>query len=72
MEVKTNKEFGSSRNEGNKGLEIPRNEGNKTAKNEINEVLSEEDEGQYNKSLHINREELNDDVKKTSREKVLE
>ena len=36
--MKTNKEFGS-----------PRNEGNKTAKNEINEVLVEEDEGWHNK-----------------------
>ena len=45
--MKANKELGSSRNEGNK-----------TAKNEINEVFGEEDEGQYNKGLHINMEEL--------------
>ena len=58
--VKTNKKFGSSRNEENK-----------TAKNEINKVLREENEGQHNKSLHINRKELKDS-KKSSRGKVVE
>ena len=71
--MKANKEFGSPRNERNKKLRTPRNEGNKTAKNEINEVLGEEDdEGQQNKSLHINREELKDNIKKTNRDKVVE
>ena len=51
--MKTNKEFGS-----------PRNEGNETTKNEINEVLREENEGQHNKILHIKREELIDNNKK--------
>ena len=40
--MKVNKEFGS-----------PSNEGNNTTKNEINEVLGEEeDEGQHNKSSY--------------------
>ena len=42
----------------NKEFESPRNEGNKTAKNEMNEVLGEKDEGQHNKRLHINGEKL--------------
>ena len=50
--MKANKEFGFSRDEGNR-----------TTKNEINEVLVEEDEGHYNKSLHVNREELKDNSK---------
>ena len=50
---------------------IPRNEGNKTAKNEINEVLVE-DEGHHNKSLHINREELKNNSTKPSRGKIVE
>ena len=50
----------------NEELGSLRNEGNKTAKNEINEVLGEEDEGLHNKSLHINREELKDKSKKPS------
>ena len=58
--MKASKEFGSPRNERNEELGSPRNEGNKTAKNEINEVLEEEDERQHNESLHINREELKD------------
>ena len=48
----------------NKEVGNPRNEGNKTVKNEINEALREEDEGQHNKSLYINREELKDNSKK--------
>ena len=59
--MKVNKEFGSSKNKGNK-----------TAKNEINEILGEEDEGQHKKSLHINKEELKDNSKKTSRGKIVE
>ena len=59
--MKANKEFGS-----------PKNEGNKTTKIEINEVLGEE-EGHYNKSLHINSEKLKDHrkKKKPSRGKVV-
>ena len=53
-----------SLNEGNKEFGSPRNEGNKTAKSEINEVLEEKGEGQKNKSLHINGEELKDNSKK--------
>ena len=56
----------------NKELESPRKEGNKTTKNGIHEVLEEEDEGQWNKSLHINREELKGNSKKPSRGKVVE
>ena len=48
--MKANKEFGSLRKEGNKEWGSL----NQTAKNEINEILEEEDE-QHNKSLHINR-----------------
>ena len=56
----------------NKEFRSPNNERNKTIKNEINEVLGEEDEGQCNKSLHINKEELKDNSKKPSRSKVVE
>ena len=56
-------EFGSPKKAGNKEMGSPRNEGYKTAKNEINEVLGE-DEEQHNKSLHINKEELKDNSKK--------
>ena len=57
--MKANEEFRSSRNEENK-----------IAKNEINEILREEDEGQHNKSLHINRVELKDNDKKKVEEKL--
>ena len=53
----------------NKELGNPRNEGNKTAKDDMNELLWEEDEGQHNKSFHINREELKDNSEKPSRSK---
>ena len=53
--------------EGKKEFWSPRNEENKTMRNE---VFGEEDEGQHNKSLHINREELKDNSKKTSKRKV--
>ena len=62
--MKANKKFGSPKNEENKELGKPRDESNKIDKNEINEVLGEEEEGQLNKSLHINREELKDNSKK--------
>ena len=61
MSVKANKEFGS-----------PKNEGNRTTKNEMNEVFGEEDEGLHNKSFYINRKDLKDNSKKTSRGKVVE
>ena len=70
--MKANKEFGSLKKERNKELGSSRNERNKIAQNEINEVLGEEDEGQHNKSVHINKEELKDNNKKASRSKVVE
>ena len=53
-------------------MRSPKYESKETTKNAINEVLYEEDEGQHNKSLHINREELKDNSKKPSRVKVVE
>ena len=67
VHFKANKEFGSLRNEGKKEFGSPKNEENKTAKNEMNEVFGEKDEGQHNKSFHINRKESKDNSKKTSR-----
>ena len=70
--MKANKEFGSPRKKVNKELRSPRNEGNKTAKKEMNGVLEKEDEGQHNKSFHINREKLKENSKIPSRGKVVE
>ena len=65
--MKANKEFGNPRYDGNKGLGSPRYDGNKTAK-----ILREEDEGDHNKSLHINMGELKDNSKELSKGKVVE
>ena len=71
MSFNEGKECGSPRNEGNKELGNPKNEGNKTAKNKINDV-SGEMKDIINKCLHINREDMKDNSKKSSRGKVVQ
>ena len=59
--MKVNKDFGN-----------PRNEENKISSNEINEILAEENKGQYNKSPSSKSEELKDNTEKPCRNTVVD
>lgn len=55
-----------------KELQSPRNEENTNSSNEMNDVLEEEDEGQYNNNSISNRKEVKDNRIKPSRNEVVE